>query len=1051
MKKKMIKISIKKILLLAIVLVGLGSCLDDPASPVENMLEIEGQVKGPVVVSEKALDTFITENTLQINNSDSSSAEIVSANKSEAISGEVPIAGVSVSVFELSDYISNQQNATLLATDMTDQNGNYLITDLEESVDLVLIVESKPRQTSIIINTSQLSSGDVNSASSIVSEYWAEKLANGTPLTQSEFNELLQTAGDLLADLSTNELHSILSELVPERFGDGFPEDLSFEAQNFVNTLTGIDFAVCEDIEFSDQSARPGTILTIQNLPVDLGEDPFAWSYVGEEDEIYPVYLGALEDNRWELLVPLHPVNNMDGGNIQVFIESEDAQVRCGDYDLEIEPLEPAPGTFESMIDEFENTAISITEMIGYSRDELLSKNMNELDSYAAVMKSVLTVIGGPEYPGSLRYNLSNHASNEILDLYDAILSELIRSDAMSKKILSGNSEVTFFPDLNPCDIPLNGLASGSIFAPTPEDLDCWMNVNRIFEEFNENEFQRYQDFMRRAMPIVGTIAMPVDVNNEMLLGNVETYLSFMEMMLASFEFLFPGNLLGIDLKGEPLLYHNEDDDTEGNWEATIYAEAKDWEFDILLSIGALPVPGAGKSAGIISKIRKQSETFQKYVELLLNKVQSELQSTGIGEYTFEAQVFGPIDIKSPRDNEFFNLELNTKTQETNTDPFSFTSDQQGYIPQAVGTSNFKIETIGGDVFKGQHVFNEFDLEVIGMNITLAEWIGDGILLDYNSPLYINVGEELALEARVKNAINKAVSWSVEPEGDGLLLLEMPGRENIREVLATDPGRYTVEVESIADTGPREDNNPRRYDRVTIVVGGLNVSNPGCLLPGEASQLVATFGDESVDFSELTWEIYGPGSIDSEGLFTANETGDVEIYFYLSDNPEQTYSINFRIDETCRSFRLSSVEFDISGTCVYFEDYDGASNSTGIYFGTRLDDISGSITLPLLSDSKPTDEAWAVSDPEWQISTAVNIKTSTTFPWSNWVHLANDPPGPFSITIEHDIINNGRTLSGSFKGDFELVDYSDGESIYRIETVEGSFRGATRSVPSECF
>lgn len=1051
-------------LLITIILAGFISCSDNSTGTDEPdgndsskaTIEIQGLVSGPLNDPGKSLlsDSSSKQYNSGVSNNSTDNfitSELATSIAEKSVTGESPIPGVVVSIYELSDYISNQENASLLATTTTDSEGRYSASEIEEGIDIVIVTESSPRQTLIIINSEEDSSGDINSATSIVSEYWAAELSNGTAFNQADFDELFQTAGDLLEDMPTNELQSLLAELVPDRFGEGFPGNLSSEAQNFVNTLTGIDMAVCEDIEFLTQSARPGTIINLQNLPANLGEDPFAWSYTDGEEEKFPVYLSALEDDEWELLVPMHPVNHMDGGEVKIFIESEDSQVRCGDYSFEIEPLEPAPGTFKSMVDEFEDTAISITEMIGYSREELLSKSMNELDSYAAVMKSVLTLIGGPEYPGSLQYTLDNHSSKETLDIYDAVLSELLRSDSTSK-IITANLETPFFPEPSPCDLPLNELTS--VYA-TPQDLDCWMNVNSVFESFIDNEFQNYQEVTRQATVILAPVYGQVGgVGAEQLfIDDIEGYLEFMEMMLALFDYLFPSEILGIELEGGPLLYSKEDDDRVGIWEASISAEAKDWEFDILLTIGALPVPGAGKAGSIIAKIMRQSKDFQKLVEEFVDKIQGEIQSTGIGEYTFEAQVFGPIDIKSPRDKEYFNWELNTTSQETNIDPFSFTKDEQGYTPEAVGTADLRVETKGGDVFKGQKVFNILELEVESINITLAEY--DGISpLEYKSPIYMKVDEELSLEARVENAINKKVIWSVSPEGSGLSLTDwhVEPATGIKDVLAKEPGRYTVEVESVADTGPRADNNPRRYDRVTIVVGGLNVSNPGCVETGETYQLIASMGGESVDFSELEWDINGPGSIDSDGVYSAGGTGDVQINFQVIGQPENSHTINFAVKKLCSSYTVSSPQFQYSGSCVTFEEIE-STGRTGIFFNAQYIQPNGQININgIVSELMSPDDDWTVSDPSWIFTST--LFTGESWPSNTWFYDPNEQgPGDFELNHEVREYNNSdvRVLGGSFEAEFRWDEQVGDEIIERNDLVSIEFKGALPISVNDCF
>jgi hypothetical protein len=1043
-------------LLIIIALAWFVSCSDNSTGtdglgdndPSETTIEIQGLVSGPLSDPGKPLlsDSSSTEYNSGVSNistADLFTSKMATSIAETSVSGESPMPGVVVSIYELSDYISNQESASLLATTTTDSEGQYSVSEIEEGIDIVIVTDSNPRQSLLIINSEQDSSGDLNSATSIVSEYWAAEISNGTTLNQSEFDELLQTAGDLLENMPTDELQSLLEELVPENFGDGFPGSLSSKAQRFIVTLTGIDFAVCEDIEFSTESARPGTIINLQNLPANLGEDPFAWSYTDEEEEKFPVYVGALEDDEWELLVPMHPENHMDGGNVKIFIESEDTQVRCGDYEFEIEPLEPAPGTFKSMVDEFESTAISITEMIGYSREELLSKNMNELDSYAAVMKSVLTLIGGPEYPGSLQYTLDNHSSKETLDIYDAVLSELIKSDVTGKNINSGDSENPFFPEIISCEVTLNAVASGASFVK-PEDLDCWMNVNRVFEDFNENEFQTYQDITRRGTSILSTIFFPQDPE-KILLSDVESYLEFMEMMLASFEFLFPSELLGIDLEGDPLLYNNEDDETNGAWEASIYAEPKDWEFDILLSIGVLPVPGAGDAAGMISKLSRQSDVFQEIIAIYYDNLQGEIQSTGIGEYTFEAQVFGPIAIKTQRDEDYFTWELNTKSQETNTDPFSFTQDERGYTPEAVGTADLRVETKGGDVFKGQKVFNILELEVEPINIAIGTWIGENIFTGNESPYYINEQEDLALYADVSNAINKEVIWSVTPEESGLSVLDLTGRDNVVEVLATEPGSYIIEAESIADTGPRADKNPRRFDQVRIVVGGLNVSNPGCVEAGNTYQLTASIGGETVGFNELEWDINGPGSIDSDGVYSADGTGDVQINFRVIGQSEISHTINFAVKTFCSSFTISSPKFNFSGTCVGYEELPG-TNRTAIYFDPQHEQPNGQIIIKeILSEVMSTTESWTEADPGWSINSFV--QSGLEWPSKTWGYAPDDNIGAGgNFTLNHEVREydetNVRVLGGSFSAEYRWEEVVGEEIIERLDPVTIDFTGA---------
>ncbi len=1035
----------------------------DPDPSDDSSITLQGNVSGPAEVTSKTSADQTRTSNLEISETD---RKITAPDNEEGVrgahtidqmepshvmaegtlSGEVPLSDVTVSLYEASDYISNQSNATLLASATTDSEGNYSFSDIEEGLDLVVLVDSNPRLTSAIIEAVEQSNGSVNSATAIVSEYWAGEIANGRTLNQSDFDEMLQTAEDLLDGMSAGDLYNVLVELVPDQFGDGFSGNLSPSTNQFLDQLLDRVIMACADIEFSTQSARPGAFVLIQNLPEELGEDPYGWIYSGDDnDELSPMYIGKTTDGEWEFYVPIHPDNYLEGGEVQIIIRSEDEMKSCGQLSFEIESLTPAPGTFSDMVNELEDAAVEMADMIGTSRGELFAQDIDDLEPYAAILKSVLTIIDGPDHEGSLKATLNGDISESLLDLYDAILSEALGSENFDKQVSSTQSVTPFLPEVLSCNVPLNGLSGG--FA-IPEDLDCWMNVNRIFEDFNQNEFQTYYDFQSRAFTLMAAIPDP-QVQEVASMG--ETYLQFMKMMLGSFEFLYPGEIIGIELEAEPQLYAEEDDDTEGEWEASVVAHAKDWEFDMLLSLAVLPI-GAGKGGVMLSKFKKQSQAVEILIEKTLDNVQGELQKTGIGVYTFEAQVFGPIEIISPRDEDYFNWELNTKTQETNKDPFSFTSDQQGYFPEAVGTTDLRIETKGGAVFKGQNAFNIAELEIVPIGVEIGQWISGDVFTENESPYFVDVGEEFTFYAHVTNALNEEVGWTVSPENSGLSLLHLPGYDNVVEVLAVDPGRYTIDAESVANTGPRADNNPRRFDQVRIFVGDLTVNNPGCMEPNNSFQLFARIGSDVLDFSEIEWDITGQGSIDSDGIYTAGGIGDVQIYFQVIDQPQLNHSISFTVEEMCSSFTISSPKFDFSGTCVGFEENEGAMH-TSIFFDPQHQQPNGQIVIKeIISEVMSPADKWSITEPGWEINAF--IIPGLDWPSNSWAFLPDEDIGSGgSFDLNHRVReydgNDVRVLGGSFDAVFQWSEIVNDELIERYDHVHIEFSGALE--PGEQF
>ena len=1049
-------------LIITIILAGFISCSDnstgtngsDDNDPSETTIEIQGLVSGPLSDPGKSLlsDSSSTEYNSGVSNNstdDFIASELATSIAEKSVTGESPMPGVVVSIYELSDYISNQESASLLATTTTDSEGQYSVSEIEEGIDIVIVTDSNPRQTLIIINSEEDSSGDINSATSIVSEYWASELSNGTAFNQTDFDELFQTAEDFLEDMPTDELYSLLAELVPDRFGDGFPVDLSSEAQRFVGTLTGIDFAACEDIEFELSSGRPTNYVQINGLSDEFGDEPLGWVYDSndiDEENRFAVYIERINENQAEMLIPIHPGNHMEGGSATIEIYNENQSINCSGISFEIEALESAPGTIKQMVDNLEITFKNMAQEFGYSFEDLIAVDIAELPDEVKALAASIQTIDGSNNPNSIRQILNGNApllegepmDAEVLELFDALFHE----SGLSEKV------VTFSEVIDSKTKLKNASFGNCLVLPenisTPGELNCWMGIQAWFENENQGLSRIRRDAAGAVLGIGGIIALVSGAGAPLtaVFGAAATIVSMQQIFIDANDNTLPSQLLGFEIKGNPETYENEDDNTEGVWSADLAAESKGWTLDWVTTL--TNVPGLGKAAGIFNRTNMPNHA----VEFLIDNFQSQIGSiwnADSGPISISPQV-QQVTIDINRDEDYFNWESNTTSKETNTDPFSFTRDQQGYTPEAVGTADLRLETKGGDVFKGQKVFNILELEVVPINITLVEYIVDSDTT-YVSPFYIAIDEELTLEAAVENAINKEVTWSVSPEGSGLSLIDwrVEPATGIKDVVAKEPGSYIVEAESIADTGPRADKTPRRFDQVRIVVGGLNVSNPGCVETGEAYQLSASIGGETVDFNDLEWDINGPGSIDSDGVYSADGTGDVQINFQVIGQPENTHTINFAVKKLCSSFTISSPKFNFSGTCVGYEELEG-TNRTAIYFDPQHEQPNGQIIIKeILSEVMSTTESWTETDPGWSINSFV--QSGLEWPSKTWGYAPDDNIGAGgSFTLNHEVREydetNLRVLGGSFSAEFRWDEVVGEEIIERLDPVTIDFTGA---------
>ncbi|NBC03811.1 MAG: hypothetical protein GVY20_08925, partial [Bacteroidetes bacterium] len=1030
-----------------------GTNGSDDNDPSETTIEIQGLVSGPLSDPGKSLlsDSSSTEYNSGVSNNstdDFIASELATSIAEKSVSGESPMPGIVVSIYELSDYISNQESASVLATTTTDSEGQYSVSEIEEGIDIVIVTGSNPRQTLIVINSEEDSSGDINSATSIVSEYWALELSNGTVFNQDEFDGLLNTAHDLLEDMSTDELLSLLTELVPENFGEGFPGNLSSDAQHFVGTLTGIDFASCEDIEFEMSSGKPTNYIQINGLSDAFGDEPLGWVYESEkmdEENRFAVYIERINETTGEMLIPIHPGNYMEGGTVTIEIYNENQSINCSGISFEIEALESAPGTIKQMIDNLEIAFKNMAQEFGYNIDELLAVDVSDLPDEVKALAASIQTLDGSNNPNSIRQILNGQApvlegeplDTEVLELFDALFHE----SGLSEKLLSFNELFDSQAKLN-STVSLGNCLVLPENISTPGELNCWMGVQAWFENANQGLSREIRDATGAVLGIGGVAALASGAGAPLIapLGISATAVTMMQIFIDANDNTLPSQLLGFEILGNPEIYNNEDDNTVGEWSAELAAESNGWTLDWVTTLEN--VPGLGKVSGIFNKTNMPNA-----IEFLIDNFQREANNiwkADSGPISLSPQI-QQVTIDINRDEDFFNWELNTKSQETNTDPFSFTQDERGYTPEAVGTADLRVETKGGDVFKGQKVFNILELEVEPINVTIGTWIGENIFTGNESPYYINVQEELSLYADVSNAINKEVIWSVNPQESGLSVLDLAGRDNVVEVLATESGSYIVEAESIADTGPRADKTPRRFDQVRIVVGGLNVSNPGCVETGSTYQLTASIGGETVDFSELKWDINGPGSIDSDGVYSAGSTGDVQIQFKVIDQPQTTDTISFSVSEMCSSFTISSPKFNFSGTCVGYEELEG-TNRTAIYFDPQHEQPNGQIIIKeILSEVMSTTESWTETDPGWSINSFV--QSGLEWPSKTWGYAPDDNIGAGgNFTLNHEVREydetNVRVLGGSFSAEFRWDEVVGEEIIERLDPVTIDFTGA---------
>jgi hypothetical protein len=923
-------------------------------------------------------------------------------------------------------------------------------------------IGTNPRLSSVLLNTDESTEGNVNSATTLAAERWGPELLEGD-ITEEELNETLATATELLEGSSGEELDYILDGLVADEFGSGFPADLPHPLQTIANQLNGVDLSVCEDLELETEISAPLKYIEVYGVAEELGNEPGVWIYDAEieepsEDDQRLIYMERTTGQEAKLLAPFHPTNWREGGNVKVVVFKEDTSLTCPALDLEVGPLEPAPGTRKEMVDELENNVRLTAENLGYDPDVLLEANIKELDPLIMGTAGLLQIIDGPNNPNNLRNLLSGEApiydgqtiNEETEEIYDAIYAK-IGFDDFVKNISSDFKELTTqFNGESPFgetvskqsnvrqDIEI-GVQPKNV---TPGELDLLMSTQSVYESLNTGFTGEAHEF---AGILAGTTSLTVGLvpGAQVLaaqIGAAGNILTYQGIALSLGQNILPSQLQDIEITLSHEVY-NEDQGEVGEWEADLAAHTEDWTLEWDQALGGLPF--LGSALKVISRI--STNQMRNLVLELSSGIFEELWKvdTDSGPVTIEefvVNVEGGIDPNRQNEESYFSWKLETEQSETGEDPIILLSDESTYEPQAVGVSNLRVRTEPG-VFDGQFRESIEPIEVLPIEIEIIGPDGG------SSPFSVDPGEEIGLFAEVENANDPSVEWSTS-EG---FFSEITG-EHDQEALYAAPdakGSYTVTATSVAETGARADGDPERSGSAKVVVGEFNVTpDRACVQLDENVEFTALIGDEEIPFSEVNVSMSGPGSIGSDGVFVPVEEGEVTIEFRYETSEvtePQTVVVEFLVREFCSYFDVKTDTFDHTSYCVF------GYSETGTIVNQYLPNES--VLLQIMDTGTSTGgDGWISQEGEWEVEVTGLLQEEFNIGFEleegdvqwfgstwKWVDGVPEPVGSQTLTVRREIKEIGGQEVALFSGSFSGMVFHPPVGDERI-TGSGDFR-----------
>lgn len=156
------------------------------------------------------------------------------------ISGEAALQNTPIRVYDLHEYVADPAGAVAIKQTVTDADGKYTVTDIPKHKDLIIVTDTTPRLSVIVPATQHDATADVNSATTLVTEAWAESLQNGdTAFIATDYNGAVQQAQSDLDALNLDEdgLLSALEQLIPATTGDGLQAPADPDLQGVVQTI----------------------------------------------------------------------------------------------------------------------------------------------------------------------------------------------------------------------------------------------------------------------------------------------------------------------------------------------------------------------------------------------------------------------------------------------------------------------------------------------------------------------------------------------------------------------------------------------------------------------------------------------------------------------------------------------------------------------------------------------------------------------------------------------------------------------------------------------
>lgn len=540
----------------------------------------------------------------------------------------------------------------------------------------------------------------------------------------------------------------------------------------------GLSTMACSELSLASASGAPMDRIAAGTLPTGLTAPLAARVLTPDGSTLGYAWFEVNEQNRLELVTPLHPSGAIAGG--PVLIRATDGNAACAPVEFTITPLPASPGELGAAVDALQDVVRAQAAVLQTTPTELQSTAFADLHYVLIPLAIVQWVLDHPQNPSSLRRIANGTADVSYpLERLEALLARTGFDDSLAMRrgsALRALSKASVEVDPSTC----TPAAIGDDAQRLSDCMNAGQETLAVLDGFAES-----------IGPSLGAAALLARKTGSLL--PVRGVLSALGWTAIQLE-LRTLALLPLDFRDEranvllnPERFF-EDDPQTGTWSATVHAESPGWDVATLFFERAL------RSAGNVALAQADPQHGNYYLSvdtLLAGPVKEFLPSLLI-----EGQTFGPVKVD---DEEWSKVTYRHGEGPTAVERV----EHNTYRAVAVGASLVEVESslatsgeqrFGGRSFIGQRVV---EVDSIKMRVEPSDTL-------------MAPGATATFRVIVDDAVSDSISV-------GTL------RGQILSLTRTSKGRFNLEYKAPANPGA---NNPDTVDAIHESRKGARANGP---------------------------------------------------------------------------------------------------------------------------------------------------------------------------------------------------------------------------------